>query len=337
MCSSPLACGSALSKSQRDRCKEDLELVEVLAPVLFGLVIVSRGHVQAGVTRLFLDMAGADAGIHGVGNPRVAHGVRAHAAQAQGRVSVGGLYEFSGLLVDHLADEIDRLRCDASPMAGDSHDGRGRFVGQRVRAHSERGSVEPKLVHQRGRGDDPLFSAFACRQEFPSVRPWYEAIHRQIGGLVAAQKRTVQQLHDPAGAMVVLAVSVGLPGQGLDGVEHSSPFLIGQGLVRQIVAALFGLHLGRVLAGVDLAKGLLVPCQPVPEVGEHLLQNGHRMLEAVIAQWLAKRLFLIAVGLQEGGGKHRALSRELCVRVDMLWGHLGEQWPSVAGNLPLQP
>lgn len=314
-----------------------LKLVKVLAPRSFGLVVVSRGHVQAGVTRLLLDMTSAHSRIHRVGDPRVAHVVWAHAAQAQCRVPVRGLYEVCGLFIDHLADEVERLGCDAPLIAGDSHDGRRGFVGQRVRAHPEGGPVEPQLVHQRSRGDDSLFGTFARRQEFPAVRPWYEAIHRQGGSLVTAQKRPVQQLHDPAGAMVVLAVPFGLPWQGLDGVEHSPPFLVGQGLVRQIVAALLWPHLGRVLAGVDLAKGLLVPCQPIPEVGEHLLQNGHRMLEAVIAQWLAKRLFLVAVGFQEDGGKHRALARELSVRVDMLWGHLGEQWPSVAGNLPLQP
>ncbi len=250
---------------------------------------------------------------------------------------VRGLYEVSGHSVYFPADEIERLGGDAPPTAGDGHDGRGGFAGKRVRAHPEGGPVEPQLVHQRSRGDDALFGTFARCQEFPAVRPWYEAIHRQGSCLVTAQKRPVQQLHDPTGAVVVLAVPVSLPGQGLDDIDHRSPFLVGQSLVRQIVVALLGLHLGHVLEGIDLAKRLIIPSQPVPEVGVHLLENGHRVLEAVIAQWLAKRLVLVVVGLQEGGGEQGGIPRKSFVRVEVLRGDLREKRATVVGNGPFQP
>ena len=154
---------------------------------------------------------------------------------------------------------------------------------------------------------------------------WLKTSHGQHRGLFAAQVGAVQQLGDPACAVVVLEVAVALARQGLHGLLDGQPLALAQCLLHLLIRRGLAHSLVGHLHGVEHAVRVNLRAAQLAHGGEHPEQHRQGVFDALGGQGLSEGLVLPALGekvlMIEGA---RVLQKQQVV-VDVLGDHLGQQ------------
>lgn len=112
-----------------------------------------------------------------------------------------------------------------------------------------------QLLHQGLGGDDPgALSPFSEDLDHPAVLGANEVVHPKASSLLPAQEGTVQQLEDPACAVIMLPIPYRLARQLFDGLLYGLPLEIAQGLSNIVLVALH--------AGMRLEEGIEQTVRP---------------------------------------------------------------------------